>query len=141
MTCTSAEPRPTARSFADCSTSSTPLFLFAQKTVDFSLHGLEAFLLPFRHCFSLFDEALDQRPEAPQGSEMQLCANRCARLKEAASVAVVDEASERRDSSRIQNERPWVPTNKSALDLQIVIRHDPVTRTCCSTFGHGSGLR
>src|SRR6516164_10523329 len=34
------------------------------------------------------------RPEAPQGSEMQLCANRCAGLKEAASVAAVDEASE-----------------------------------------------
>src|SRR6266404_3314942 len=37
------------------------LFLFAQKTVDFGLHCLDSFLLPFCHRFSLFDEALDQQ--------------------------------------------------------------------------------
>src|SRR6516162_9199158 len=37
------------------------LFLFAQKTVDFGLHYLDSCLLPFCHCFSLFDEALDQQ--------------------------------------------------------------------------------
>jgi hypothetical protein len=37
------------------------LFLFAQKTVDFGLHCLDAFLLPFCHRFSLFDEAGDQQ--------------------------------------------------------------------------------
>src|SRR6516165_10121700 len=37
------------------------LFLFAQKTVDFGLDCLDSCLLPFCHCFSLFDEALDQQ--------------------------------------------------------------------------------
>src|SRR5207237_10376296 len=65
------------------------------------------------------------RSEAPQGTEMQLGANRRAGLKEAASAALVDEASERRDI--VQNpERATVGSRHQvcSLDLQIVNRHD-----------------
>src|SRR6516165_9171030 len=59
---------------------------------------------------------------------MQLCANRRAGLKEATSVAAVDEASQRRDV--VQNpERAAVGSHHQvcSLDLQVVNRHDRQT--------------
>src|SRR5580704_11204226 len=65
------------------------------------------------------------RPEASQGPEMQLCANRRAGLKEATSVAAVDEASQRRDVVE-DPERAAVGSRHQvcSLDLQIVNRGD-----------------
>src|SRR6516225_8205413 len=65
------------------------------------------------------------RPQAPQSPEMQLCTNRFAGLKELASAAVVNEASERRDVVQ-DPERAAVGScyQIRALGLQIVDRHD-----------------
>src|SRR6516164_7098192 len=64
------------------------------------------------------------RPQAPQGSEMQLCTNRFAGLKEAASAAVVGEVSERRDIVQ-DPERAAMGARDQvcSFDLQIVNRY------------------
>jgi len=79
------------------------------------------------------------RPEASQGPEMQLCANRRAGLKEATSGAAVDEASQRRDVVQ-DPELAAVGSRHQvcSLDLQIVNgatgRPPPMRTQLCPSF-------